>query len=220
MEDSLSTEDKMDPRNWFQKFIDGLGKIMFWIANTLQFIFCLIWNYPKLWIHTSIIRRRVKEGEDKKEVVVVGADMVQVAIARASNSNVQCRIELPDARYVLPKLEWIQYIFDNLWEPYKKVHKLIYNSDYDCDNFAMSLANLIQELELGLCIGFVHMGFVGAGGKYVGHAVNCFVPSNTAQANVVLHLMEPQADKFGDEPLADGSKDLFFAYLEGREAFK
>jgi hypothetical protein len=85
----------------------------------------------------------------------------------------------------------------------------MYGENYDCDNFANSFFNLVQELQLGLCIGIEHL--VTAQGK--GHAINCFILEDKKFYN-----LEPQADGYESWEVVPNT-NIWFVDMEGREKF-
>ena len=176
---------------------------MNFITRVLGFIFCVIWNYPKLWICTYIIRRRVK-GMLLTTITNTEAASIITAVV---DSPASLRLELSDALYVLPTSATMEYIGNNIWQPYKKVRQFMYGENYDCDNFANSFLNLVQELQLGLCIGIEHL-MVDA---FRGHAINCFILDDRKFYN-----MEPQADTCAAWQVQP-STPIWFVYMEGRE---
>ena len=189
--------------------MDWLTKIFGWIAGVMQAIFAAVLNYPSLWICTYLIRRKIK---NTKECKILNGSEVTTIINAAVRPGAGCIIELTDRTYVLPKREWIEYINNNLWIPYRKIRQFVYGENYDCDNFAVSFFNLVQELTLGLCIGIAHYGFT-INGEYKAHAVACFSPEDAPY----VWLLEPQADGGDGWILNKDKEDLYFVYLEGRK---
>ena len=183
--------------------MDFIMKVMNFIARTLGFIFCVVYNYPKLWICTYIIRRRVK----KMTLATITSTDVLTIVTAVVAVPANLRLELADISYVLPTNEIIEYITNNIWQPYKKVRQFVYGENYDCDNFANSFFNLVQELQLGLCIGIEHL-MVDA---IHGHAINCFILDDRKFYN-----LEPQADICSSWKVLEGT-NIWFVYMEGRE---
>jgi len=187
--------------------MDLIAKVLQWVANVCKVILTVVINYPSLWICTYIIRRRIKK--TKAFVTLNGTDVMTIINAAIKPGN-GCHTELTDRSYNLPKKEWIEYINNNLWIPYREIRQFVYGENYDCDNYAVSFFNLVQELMLGLCIGIAHYGYT-VNGEYKAHAVACFIPEDLKN----FWLLEPQYDTCATWALDKDKQDLYFVYLEG-----
>jgi hypothetical protein len=141
-------------------------------------------------------------------ITISAADVLGIVNAVVADPTA-LRIELCDRAYPLPTRDILEYIADNLWEPYKKVRRFMYGENYDCDNFSNSFFNLIQELRLGLCIGIEHLMI--APGK--GHAINCFILDDRKFYN-----LEPQSNSFSAWVVLPNTP-IWFIAMEGRETF-
>lgn len=117
-------------------------------------------------------------------------------------------IVLPDSSYKTVNIKAMEKIFKDYWIPYKERKNLNYQSKYDCDNYALSFANLVQEMKLGLAIGFCHYHWE-ENEKWYGHAVSCFISDDKK-----FFLVEPQSDFSKIYSLEEG-KHLDFVYMEG-----